>query len=184
MWPTTSPRSPGGRTPHRGAASRSDSGNDRGVHQHHPRVPPRPGRAAADGASTSSNLSAVVDILMLGNSLEYISVPPAARRVRPPVRPARSVAAGPAAGLLQTERQRWKEGSDATRIAQVRAVLATEGLTTSERTPVIVHADASTIWAWMSLPRPPQPRRRPARRAAGRLRRAAQTTPPLRRATS
>ena len=31
----------------------------------------------------------------------------------------------------EIERQRWQERSDATRAAQVRAVLATEGLTTS-----------------------------------------------------
>jgi DNA-binding PucR family transcriptional regulator len=95
--------------------------------------------------------------------------------------------------IYQTERQRWEERSDATRTAQVRAVLATEGLTTSMaeqmlglalrgwhiaavawvsvgneavhlravgrllaeasgRTPVIVHADAGTVWAWMSFP--------------------------------
>src|SRR4051794_41418555 len=33
--------------------------------------------------------------------------------------------------IYQTERQRWEERSDATRTAQVRAVLATDGLTTS-----------------------------------------------------
>jgi DNA-binding PucR family transcriptional regulator len=194
-------------------------------------------------ASTSSNLSAVVDMLMLGISLEDISVPPAAaeyaRRFaqhdlsleallrayrlgehtflqwviqdlsRRPMPADDALAVTSRIALLvngyidrvieglteiyQTERQRWEERSDATRTAQVRAVLATEGLTTSMaeqmlglalrgwhiaavawvsasdeaahlhavgrllaeasgRTPVIVHADASTIWAWMSFP--------------------------------
>jgi DNA-binding PucR family transcriptional regulator len=194
-------------------------------------------------ASTSSNLSAVVDMLMLGISLEDISVPPAAaeyaRRFAQhdlsleallrayrlgehtflqwviqdlsqrsmPADDALAVTSRIAllvngyidrvieglTKIYQTERQRWEERSDATRTAQVRAVLATEGLTTSMaeqmlglalrgwhiaavawvsasdeaahlhavgrllaeasgRTPVIVHADASTIWAWMSFP--------------------------------
>ena len=132
-------------------------------------------------ASTSSILSAVVDILMLGISLEDISVPPAAaeyaRRfaqhdlsLEALLRAYRlgehtflqwviqdlSQRAMPADDALavtsriallvngyidrviegltkiyQTERQRWEDRSDATRTAQVRAVLATEGLTTS-----------------------------------------------------
>jgi hypothetical protein len=82
-------------------------------------------------ASTSSNLSAVVDMLMLGISLEDISVPPAAAEY------ARRFAQHDLSleallrAYYQTERQRWEERSDATHIAQVRAVLATEGLTTS-----------------------------------------------------
>ena len=194
-------------------------------------------------ASTSSNLSAVVDMLMLGISLEDISVPPAAaeyaRRFAQhdlsleallrayrlgehtflqwviqdlsqrsmPADDALAVTSRVAllvngyidrvieglTKIYQIERQRWEERSDATRAAQVRAVLAAEGLTTSMaeqmlglalrgwhiaavawvsasdeaahlhavgrllaeasgRTPVIVHADASTIWAWMSFP--------------------------------
>ena len=78
-------------------------------------------------ASTSSNLSAVVDMLMLGISLEDISVPPAAAEY------ARRFAQHDLSleallpAYYQTERQRWEERSDATHIAQVRAVLATEG---------------------------------------------------------
>ncbi len=70
-------------------------------------------------ASTSSNLSAVVDMLMLGISLEDISVPPAAAEY------ARRFAQHDLSleallrAYYQTERQRWEERSDATHIAHV-----------------------------------------------------------------
>jgi PucR C-terminal helix-turn-helix domain/GGDEF-like domain len=194
-------------------------------------------------ASTASNLSAVVDMLMLGISLEDIVVPPAAamyarrfaqhdlsleallrayrlgehmflqwaigdlRRQALPTDDALAVTGHVAlvlngyidrvieglVDIYQSERQRWQERSDAAHAAQVRAVLAAEEVTTSAaeqmlglalrgwntaavawvhsdeasaqlgavglllteasgRTPMIVYADASTIWAWIFSP--------------------------------
>jgi len=98
--------------------------------------------------------------------------------------------------IYESERRRWEERSDAARAAQVRAVLATEGLAVSSaeemlglalrgwhvavvawvwssgaeaqlrvvgrllaeasgRRPVTLHADAQTVWAWVSFPRQP-----------------------------
>lgn len=95
--------------------------------------------------------------------------------------------------IYESERRRWEERSDAARAAQVRAVLATEGLAVSAaeemlglalrgwhiaavawvgssgaeaqlrvigrlladatgRRPVTLHADAETVWAWVSFP--------------------------------
>src|SRR4051794_31820364 len=241
LWLTASPRSPG--RPH--ATQLPDLTPAMPAMTTPPPPDSRHDQAARRlmVASTSSTLSAVVDMLMLGISLEDISVPPAAaeyaRRfaqhdlsLEALLRAYRlgehtflqwviqdlSQRAMPADDALavtgriallvngyidrviegltdiyQTERQRWEERSDATRTAQVRAVLATDGLTTSMaeqmlglalrgwhiaavawvsasdeavhlhavgrllaeasgRTPVLVHADASTIWAWMSFP--------------------------------
>jgi len=65
-------------------------------------------------ASTSSNLSAVVDMLMLG-----IPWKTSAYRRPPPSTPAGSPNMicrwRPAVGYYQTERQRWEKRSDATR---------------------------------------------------------------------
>jgi DNA-binding PucR family transcriptional regulator len=132
-------------------------------------------------ASTASNLSAVLDMLMLGISLEDIVVPPAAatyarrfaqhdlsleallrayrlgehmflqwviqdlRGQRPPADDALAATSHVALllngyidqviegliGIYQSERQRWRERSDADRAAQVRAMLTADGLTTS-----------------------------------------------------
>jgi len=100
--------------------------------------------------------------------------------------------------IYESERRRWEERSDAVRAAQVRAVLATEGLAVSSaeemlglalrgshvavvawvgfsgaeaqlrvvgrplveasgRRPVTLHADAQTVWAWVSFAGHPQP---------------------------